>query len=409
MDQKADLSVSVDELSFYIKRLLESSSVLNNIAVRGEISDFKRHSSGHCYFSMTGKETRISCVLFRSDTVGILKWPKPGDEVLVRGRISSYPARGTYQLYCRKIIPIGAGAAARAKKELELRLSKEGLFSPENKRDLPLYPQRIVCITSPTGAAIRDVVKVTGSRYPLARITVISALVQGLGAVDSIVKAFSKVHLFNDPDTTLLLVRGGGSRDDLNTFDDEQVVRAIRSCSIPVVVGVGHQIDKTLSDMAADVTAVTPSEAAELAVPDRLNLIKLLDRDLLSFHRSILFILEEKERELDKFNLSLFEILQRELKDWNRILDEKLTLLRGNMTLKLSEEKNRFSGLVASLEAMSPLAVLKRGFITCSRSDRGVPVTSARSISEGDTVCLSFKDGVSTAEILSVEIREGVD
>ncbi len=257
-----DAVFTVDEVTNKIREAIYASGELQNISVKGELLGCKKHSSGHASFTVIGAEARISCVLFRSNASSVILWPKDGDEVLVRGRVDVYGARGSYQIYATTLLPLGEGAKARAREILFKQLTAEGLFDIRHKRPLPSFPRKVALITSPTGAAVQDVIKIASIRYPASELLVIPSLMQGAAASSEIKEAFSKCAALQDI-SLVMLVRGGGSRDDLDTFDSEEVVRAVRSCPVPVITGLGHQIDKTLSDLAADAYAPTPSGAAE--------------------------------------------------------------------------------------------------------------------------------------------------
>ena len=246
--------LTVDELTLYVQGLFLSDLMLKSLIVAGEIAEFKRHTSGHCYFTLLGRESRVACAIFKQYAGFLPHWPENGDSVLVEGSVGVYPQRGVYQLYAKRIIPVGAGAIDRARQELKARLTQEGLFRPELKRPVPAYPERAAIVTSVTGAALRDVLRIASRRYPLCEVLIVPAQVQGAEAPEEIARALSRAALLERLDC-ILLVRGGGSREDLVPFDDERVVRAVRSCPVPVVSGVGHEIDETLCDLAADLSA----------------------------------------------------------------------------------------------------------------------------------------------------------
>nr|WP_321503429.1 exodeoxyribonuclease VII large subunit [uncultured Dethiosulfovibrio sp.] len=397
--------ISVDSLSILIKETIESTSELARVAVRGEISDLKRHSSGHCYFTLSGRDSRISGVLFRSDAASVLKWPQPGDEVLVGGRISTYPQRGTYQLYAKRMMPLGRGAADRAKEEAIEILSREGLFDVAKKRPIEAYPSRICCITSPTGAAVKDVLKVSGERNRSVDVTIIPCLVQGLEAPESIVKAFSLVRGLSVD--TVLLVRGGGSRDDLVPFDDLDVVRVIASCPVPVVTGIGHQVDMTLADMAADLRCATPSEAAEASVPSSKAMLSLLDHKLYQLMKAALSGVERSRGDLDYRESRLDRLITRSIYEGSSkvdLLDKELIL---SIKSALSTQKTRLAELSAGLFGVSPVSTLARGFIAC-RDGVNTPIKSIDQVKGGDLLYLDLVDGVIQCEVKSVEpIKRG--
>lgn len=390
-------TLTVDEVSSKLQALITGDSVLQSLNVKGEILEFKKHSSGHVYFSLAGENSRLSGVMFRSDARNIPQWPKTGDEVIVQGRISIYPARSTYQVYAKNIIPVGIGAAARAKEEIKKKLKEEGLFDLRLKRTLPFYPSRIAVITSPTGAAIRDVIKVAHNRFPGCSIIVVPTLVQGLEAPIILVNQLRAVNNLNVD--AVMLVRGGGSRDDLNPFDDEYVVRALRNVAVPVITGLGHQVDLTLSDLAADVSAPTPSGAAELLLPDRMETERLLNDNVYRLRAGTLYKtaddLNMVNRNLQSLSHSLHCILNQESARVNECYHKAMSSLinmlhNGNLQL---------SSLVSSLNALSPLAVMERGFITCQSTCQEKLITSVNALELGEEYSLHFKDGQALTEI----------
>ncbi|MBR1671558.1 MAG: exodeoxyribonuclease VII large subunit [Fretibacterium sp.] len=378
MPRRARPEMSVDDLNFYIQGLFTSDLTLKALLVSGEIAEFKRHTSGHCYFTLLGAETRLSCALFKRDAEILPQWPRDGDGVLVEGSVGAYPPRGVYQLYARRIIPVGEGATGRARQELRQRLEAEGLFHPALKRPLPPYPEHAAVITSATGAALRDVLRIASRRYPLCEITVIPALVQGAGAPDSIVRALVRAGKFERLDC-VLLVRGGGSREDLVPFDDERVARAVRSCPWPVVSGVGHEIDETLCDLAADVRASTPSAAAELVFPDR--------RVLLSQLRGANRVLRER--------------MAHRVRDLHGRLGMELEGLRRAMGRRIADARGQLAVRAASLNALSPLAALSRGFVTAEAEGRRVLSVKGLQVGEGLTV--RFQDGRADCQVRALK------
>ena len=392
--------LSVDELTLYIKDLMENDLLLKSIAVRGEIIEIKHHSSGHVYFSLGSKQSRLSCVMFRSSANYVPLWPQAGDEVVVEGSIGVYPPQGTYQLYARNIVPLGKGAQMRAKEELKKRLEKEGLFDPRIKRKLPTFPERVGVVTSKTGAAVKDVIKVAKKRFPQCEIYIFPTLVQGIEAPQDIARAM-RLAATKELDV-VLLVRGGGSRDDLTPFDDERVVRCIRACPFPVVTGIGHEIDRTLSDYAADAYAPTPSAAAEKVFPDRREIYRQI------LHIKARLISLTAHRYQDAFNLCERQLarLQNTVKNlYLHPSDLKLTkksqALRQGINRIIAEAKERLAHAAASLDALSPLKSISRGWITCLSEEEEI-VTSLSQIDIGDKVFLCMVDGRAQAEIKSL-------
>jgi exodeoxyribonuclease VII large subunit len=391
--------LTVDELTFYIQGLFASDATLKSVVVSGEISEFKKHTSGHCYFTLLGEESRVACAIFKQYAGFVPKWPSNGDSVLVEGSVGIYPQRGVYQFYARRLVPVGAGAIERARQELQERLEKEGLFSPDLKRPLPPYPRKVAVITSETGAAALDVIQVARRRYPACAIVVVGAQVQGMDAPEDIVRAFSRVAAIPHLDG-VLLARGGGSREDLVPFDDERVARAVRSCPVPVVSGVGHDIDTTLCDRAADLRASTPSAAAELVFPDReeigqqlfemRNRMEHVTRRRLAEHRS----------QLDHAQSLAVSRMRRHLSSFSASLDVTRKRFRSSIDLRFAEARRALAVRAASLEALSPLAVMARGFVTCERD--GQRIRSAQALSKGERVKICFPDGGVEAKVEKV-------
>jgi exodeoxyribonuclease VII large subunit len=385
-------TLDVDEVTRRITSLFESDGFLQSVRIQGEILDFKRHTSGHVYFSLTGRESRISCVLFRSDAARIPKWPQKGDEVYAEGRVSVYAARGVYQLYARKLLPIGQGARARAKEELRARLEAEGLFDPRLKRPLPECPLRAAVVTSPTGAAVRDIVKVSSARFPQCELVIVPTQVQGAEAPGLIARALRRVRYLEGIDV-VLLARGGGSRDDLNPFDEEDVVRAVRLCPVPVVTGLGHEIDTTLADLAADAAAPTPSAAAERVFPDRKTLKERVDSLRKRAINSIQKRLERLEAEVLHNRAALVSLTENhhcrkassELASFEKDLQRALRHAHSLWTSRLEQYSH-------ALDVLSPLKVLARGYASCVTRE-GDLLVSVGQIGRGEPFRVQLKDG----------------
>jgi len=337
-----------------------------------------------------GKESRITCAVFKQYAGFIPKWPQSGDSVLTEGSVSVYPQRGAYQLYARRLVPLGDGAIERARQELKERLEKEGLFAPELKRALPLHPVKVALITSETGAAVMDVIQVAKRRYPACAIVVVGTQVQGIEAPAEIVRAFSKAAVTPGLDC-VLLVRGGGSREDLVPFDDEAVVRAVRSCPVPVVTGVGHEIDTTLCDMAADLRASTPSAAAELVFPDKIDIEQELHYIQVRMERSVRRRTAEIRGKLSHAHALAASRVWLCFRSSTASLSALQNLLRSAIGARTAAARGALNVRTASLSALSPLAVMARGFAACERN--GKRVRSAEALSVGDRVEVRFSDG----------------
>ena len=263
--------ISVSELNGVVKLLLDNDPLLRNLAVRGELSNYKIYPSGHHYFTLKDPEGALRCVMFKGSALRLRFRPENGMKVVVTGRVSVFPRDGAYQLYAEEMIPEGAGDLAVAFEQLKARLYAEGLFDPARKKPLPEYPERIAIVTSPAGAAVHDMIRILRRRYPLAKVILLPVRVQGAEAPAEIAGAIRYADRWQIGDV-IITGRGGGSLEDLWAFNDERVARAISACKIPVISAVGHEPDVTISDFVADVRASTPSHAAETAVPDQMEL-----------------------------------------------------------------------------------------------------------------------------------------
>ncbi len=382
--------LSVDQVTRRIKGILELDPELSNLAVEGEISEFKRHSSGHVYFTLTGQESLLPGVMFRGDAQSVIQWPRVGDRVAVVGRIGVYPQRMAVQIYARKIMALGAGAAARAKEELRRRLEAQGIFAPERKRPLPAYPGRVACLTSPTGAAVQDVCSVWRHRFPAAELVVVPCLVQGLQAVPSMIEALQRAALIPDLDA-VMLVRGGGGRDDLNPFDDPDLVLEIARSRVPLVTGVGHQSDWTLCDLAADLRAPTPSAAAELVFPHRGEVLARLDQSHRQLRAWARRIWQNAAQGLAHLASSLDRHCQALLADRRKALAALEEGLVRCCRVALTHQALRLQAAERALHSLSPPTLADRGYIHCLSG--GALVLSAQALAPDDEVTLQFLDG----------------
>lgn len=390
--------LTVDDLSSRIASFFHNDPLMQSVGVRGELSEMKKHSSGHVYFTLLGKESRISCALFKNYAVYVPKWPQNGDEIVAEGSVTVYAPRGSYQLLVKRLVPVGKGAAERARLELAARLEAEGLFSPELKRALPRFPERVAVVTSPTGAALKDVLAVASKRMPSCEIVVIPAVVQGLEAPESIVDAIARIQMVKGVDCAML-VRGGGARDDLTPFDDERVVRAVRAAQVPVITGVGHDIDETLADLSADHHAPTPSAAAERVFPDRRDLMRLLDHRSSSARSALNLAISKCHRSVDSLLSRSARVIDRDMSSTDVSLRLSSTRLATAAQSALSASAERLAECAASLDGLSPLKTLGRGYIVCEKD--GAPVMSVAELQEKDELRLRFRDGEAGAEVLS--------
>ncbi len=396
---------SVGQINHYIKNLIENDFILNSLWVKGEISNFKYHSTGHMYFTLKDNNAAINCVMFKGSADILPFIPENGMSVVICGYISIYEKTGQYQLYAELMEPLGAGALNTAFEQLKAKLDLEGLFDDDYKREICKYPKCIGVITSPVGAAIRDIINISKRRNSSVKIVVIPALVQGENAVDSIVSAIKLANEWGKCDT-LILGRGGGSMEDLQAFNDEKVARAVFASEIPVISAVGHETDFTIVDFVADLRAPTPSAAAELAVNNREfdneridNIIESLNSNInsrISYEKNRLENLMERrffKRPMDNITDNEIYISNLE-KQMNNIIKSKLT------------EKNIvFERLLSKMELLSPFAMLKKGY-TIIENNRGKNIKTIDDIDLYDNIKILFKDGEVKAEVKDIVKRE---
>ncbi len=349
---------TVSRVNNYIKRLIDSKSVLNDIWVKGEISNFKRHSSGHIYLTLKDESSVLKAVMFRAAASTLTFEPSDGTMVIAHGRISVYEAGGTYQLYIEDMTLDGVGDLYREFERLKAYLAEEGLFDEAYKKPIPRFPSRIGVVTAPTGAAVRDIINVITRRYPLAEIIIYPTLVQGVGAKESIVNAIEYFNATNSVDT-LIVGRGGGSIEDLWAFNEECVARAIFASKIPVISAVGHETDFTIADFVADFRAPTPSAAAEVSVPSKQELSRLISIYNKRITTAITSNIDRYRRSLSRMRL---RNPQDKINDLSQFLDMKLQNLENVYRLRLNEKRNIYAELCAKLDTLSPLKTLTRGF-----------------------------------------------
>ncbi|MGO5029238.1 exodeoxyribonuclease VII large subunit [Candidatus Agathobaculum pullicola] len=416
---------SVTQLNNEIKELLDTVPGYRNLLVQGEISNYKAHSSGHHYMSLKDEGASTNAVMFRSDAMRLKFRLENGMKVIVRARVSSFPRTGQVQLYISEVIPDGAGALNLAFEQLKKKLQAEGLFDPMYKKPIPRMPRKIALVTSPTGAAVRDMIRILGRRWPMAAVTLYPAQVQGQGASESIARAIGLANAIGEADV-ILCGRGGGSMEDLWAFNEEAVARAIFASEIPVISAVGHEPDVTIADFVADLRAPTPSGAAELAVPDRaeyaLSLRALDTRLHAAAHKQI----QHKQRMLDGLHQRLevrnpIRYIEEKRVMLDRMADrllaafpaylareeQKLTLLRRRLLAAgrdgVQRRRLRFARTVATLDAISPLRVLARGYAVANKGVRGAVITDASVLKTGDMLHIRFAKGAARCRVTDIE------
>ena len=384
--------ISVTALNQYVKGLLDRDRLLGQVYVCGEVSNYKRYPSGHHYFSLKDAESSIRCVLFRGNAASLRFQPENGMKVVVSGRVSVYPRDGAYQLYCTRMTPDGVGELALAFEQLKNKLHRAGLFDPARKQPLPAYPKRIALVTSPAGAAVRDMIRILGARWPMAEVLVVPVRVQGEEAAGEIAAALDLVNAMDLADL-IITGRGGGSMEDLWAFNEEIVAQAIFRSRLPVISAVGHEPDVTISDYVADRRASTPSNAAELAVPDQEELRQTLDHLYHRLDRAMDRRLRERQDALARLGSSPFlrSPLQA-VREKRMALDLCRQRLIRAMERKTGETRQTIGRLAAALDALSPFKVLGRGY-AISYTEDGAVLTSVRQAKAGDLVDLRVSDG----------------
>lgn len=391
--------LKISEVNNYVKAIVDGDSYLNKVYLKGEISNFKNHTRGHLYFTLKDEESRLSAVMFSSNAIKLLFTPEDGMNVLVSGRISCYPAAGTYQIYVEKMEQDGVGDLYVLFEQLKEKLSKEGLFALEHKKQIPKYPQKIGIITAPTGAAIKDILSTIKRRYPLCETILFPALVQGKDAAFSIAKQIQKAQEF-DLDV-LIIGRGGGSIEDLWAFNEEIVARAIYDSTIPTISAVGHEIDFTISDFVADLRAPTPTGAAEMAVPTILEMDNALKYYKVRLNKAIKNLVNEKYIALRNIRnsyilknpLSLYEIKEQKL---DQLID-KVNVLYKNI---ISRNDIKLINLIRHIESLNPISTLKRGYAIVKK-DQTI-ITDVSGLKKDDEITISMEKYTINSKVIEV-------
>ncbi|GAA0346129.1 exodeoxyribonuclease VII large subunit [Bacillus carboniphilus] len=438
--------LTVSALTKYIKRKFDYDPHLQEFYLKGEISNLKIHSSGHLYFTLKDDRARILAVMFASQARSVPFTPENGMSVLVRGEISVYESSGQYQMYVKEMKPDGVGSLFLAYEQLKEKLEKEGLFLESRKKKIPIFPKTIGVITSPTGAAVRDIITTIRRRFPIGRVVLIPALVQGDRAPESIVQAFNKAHQLGNIDV-IIAGRGGGSIEELWAFNDEKVARTISDAKIPVISAVGHETDYTISDFVADLRAPTPTGAAELAVPlleelhqrvnerkvrlsraimnkvkvERIHLKKItnsyafrspkrlyiqklekVDRLHESLKREMVRMISKKNEQRIMFTDRLQRTSPREMiKQKNSEINKLQKDLQKGMAVKIDTKKHQFSSMIQTLNALNPLAIMDRGY-SLAYNEKGSIVKSIQSIKKGDNIQVNLQDGTLSCQVQNI-------
>lgn len=418
--------ITISEVNKYIKEVINNDLLLNKVYLKGEISNFKAHSRGHYYFTLKDENSRINAVMFSFNNKNLKFIPNDGMKVLVTGKIDVYESSGSYQIYVEEMMPDGIGALYVAFEELKKKLQAEGLFDKEKKKKIKRIPRRIGVVTSPTGAAIKDIITTIKRRYPIAEIILFPALVQGENAKDDIAKKILLADSLRDELEldTLIVGRGGGSLEDLWPFNEEIVARAIYNSHIPVISAVGHEIDITISDYVADLRAPTPTAAGELAVPDINTIITYLDTARSRSYNAMNNIININRKKLDNLKtsyiltrpISMYEVKEQKLDTLIDNLNKSILKLVDNTKIKIYTLNNSYvlnnpnilykyreqslNHIISKLEVLNPLNTLSRGYSIIKKDN--VVVSSIKSIKKDDEIKITLKDGELTSKIIKV-------
>ncbi len=397
--------ITVTQINEYIRSMMDNDRLLNNVAIKGEISNYKLYPSGHHYFTLKDEGGALRCVLFKGNGLRMMFRPENGMKIIAMGKISVFPRDGAYQLYCTSLVLDGIGDLYAAFEQLKNKLQAQGLFDPAHKQPLPQYPGTIGIITSSAGAAVHDMLRILRKRYPLSKVLLLPVRVQGTEAPGEIAGAIAYANRHRLADL-LIVGRGGGSMEDLWAFNEEIVAHAIYASRIPVISAVGHEPDVTISDFVADLRAATPSNAAELAVPDQNALRQTLDAMTASMASSMLRRIKNARQHLSVLSQSAAlqspasYLLQR--RKAVELIENRLVSAQN---MQLSKKKQRFISMTAKLDAMSPLKVLTRGYAMTQKEDRSL-IRSVHDVSRGESVTVSLSDGSFTATVQ--DIKENV-
>ena len=394
--------LSISQLNEYIRGKLDADALLNGVAVRGEISNYKVYPSGHHYFTLKDENASLKCVMFKGSAMKLRFRPDNGVKVIAMGKISVYPRDGVYQLYCTAMAMDGIGDLYAAFEELKAKLAAQGLFDPAHKKPLPKYPGTIAIITSSAGAAIHDMLRILRKRYPLTQVRLLPVRVQGVEAPGEIAAAIRYANHYQLADL-LIVGRGGGSIEDLWAFNDERVAYAIYESQIPVISAVGHEPDVTISDFVADLRAATPSNAAELAVPDRQSLEQNLDSMAMAMATVLHRQIRAARQHLDVLsNSAALQSPDGYLQQRHKSLELLQNRLITAQNQCINRNNQRYIALTAKLDAMSPLKVLSRGYAIAQTEENAV-VRSVSQVQCGDQLHISFSDGTLSATVTDVK------
>lgn len=389
---------SVSQINRYIKMLIDKDAYLNSITVRGEITNFKAHYTGHFYFTLKDETSTIKCVMFKSMASLVKFKPADGMKVVITGQVSLFERDGTYQIYCKTMVPEGVGELYLAYEQLKEKLAKEGLFDVKYKKKIPFLPNRVGVITSKTGAVVRDIINVSTRRYPNVNLCIFPAAVQGVNVASTVIEGIETFNRLNNVDV-IIIARGGGSFEDLFGFNDESLARKIFESNIPIVSAVGHETDFTICDFVSDLRAPTPSAAAELVYPRYSDIISKIsvneNRVLIATKNYLIRKREYVKRimasKLEKVPLDMINKYKMEI-------DKSIAISENAMCLKLEKYKSKSSNLISKLDALSPLKTLSRGYSVVENENHKV-IKSKNDVEVGNNISITFSDGKINATV----------
>lgn len=394
---------TVTEINSYIKYLMQKDTLLSHLFVKGEISNYKHHTSGHAYFTLKDADSRIKCVMFKGNASKLKFAPEDGCAVILRGYFSIYERDGQYQLYVEDMIPEGTGSLYKAYEQLKKKLSELGYFDDNRKRKLPFLPQRVGVVTSPTGAAVRDIISIIKRRCPSVDIFLYPVLVQGVGAENEIAEGIRYFNLKSNVDV-IIIGRGGGSIEELWAFNEEAVAEAIFRSGIPIISAVGHETDFTISDFVADIRAATPSAAAELAVPDKQNIMNRLSQYQYILNSSISSYINTNKIRVERISKdNVFRQLEGKILNMNQTLDALNKYLALNMLSVLKNNRNNLDKTLGKLKILSPESALGRGYGIIIRKTDGKVLTSIKEIELHEELDIKLTDGKAIVEVKGLE------
>lgn len=389
---------SVSQINRYIKMLIDKDAYLNSITVRGEITNFKAHYTGHFYFTLKDETSTIKCVMFKSMASLVKFKPADGMKVVITGQVGLFERDGTYQIYCKTMVPEGVGELYLAYEQLKEKLVKEGLFDVKYKKKIPFLPNRVGVITSKTGAVVRDIINVSTRRYPNVNLCIFPAAVQGVNVASTVIEGIETFNRLNNVDV-IIIARGGGSFEDLFGFNDESLARKIFESNIPIVSAVGHETDFTICDFVSDLRAPTPSAAAELVYPRYSDIISKIsvneNRVLIATKNYLIRKREYVKRimasKLEKVPLDMINKYKMEI-------DKSIAISENAMCLKLEKYKSKSSNLISKLDALSPLKTLSRGYSVVENENHKV-IKSKNDVEVGNNISITFSDGKINATV----------